>query len=103
MQLGLFDNPKATTPSESRKHSRQRRNEAHESSKPRHGSQNAKVLEFIQGCGRHGATRNEIADECGLPLASACRVANALINAKHCHETKAARNGRGVLFAKGYA
>lgn len=98
----LFENPKATTPAKSREHSRSRRNAAYEASKPRHGSQNARVLEYLQSRGSHGATRHEIEQDCGLPLASACRVARALIDAKLCFESKAHRDGKGVVFAKGY-
>ena len=103
MQLDLFESPRATTPAQSAKHSRERRNKAYAASEPKHGSQNELVLEYLKKRGPSGATRHQIADTTGLPLASVCRVASALVKAGLCYEDKSEHKGRGILRAKGYA
>jgi hypothetical protein len=98
MQLSLFDNPR-TSQRESLAVSRETKAAAHRSLDAE--SQQERVLCEIRASGAAGLTRNEIAAQMGIPLASVCGRVNTLLELGEVFQSGAKRERRAVVFAKG--
>lgn len=95
-QLSLFDPPppprRLPRPSWHRTSplSRKARNDA----RPREGSRAAIVLTAVSVRGEHGLTRDELAEQTGIPLQSLCGIVRRLLDDRLLVETDATRPTR---------
>lgn len=76
---------------------RKNRNRNYHDSKPRHPSQRAKVLQWLDVV--TDATREEIASALGIPLASVCGRVSELVKSGEVVETKNRRETTNGKFA----
>lgn len=77
------------------------RNDHYRESKPKHSGQRLKVYEFIRTMSVVGATREQIAESLGIPLASVCGRVSELLKCDDVIETAERRptksGGTGVV------
>ena len=102
MQFGLFENPQATTVSESNRAGRSARNDAQPVDSVASAGR-AAVLEIVREAGSNGATSSDIAQRLSKPKNAFSGRITELVQAGLLFRRAGVRRGKdSVLFAKGF-